>query len=235
MRWWAACLLACGVAACDGGDPADPNGGDGDPVPRTAALRVLHTVASVAAVDVLVDDSAVVASLAHGAVSAWVPLPDGVRAVGFRRAGSDDAVPTHALTLAVGDSLTILTIDSATVLNPWVLTDTGGVVPPGRSKLRALHFAPSAQAIDIWRTQPDWSTPITFMFPHNYRDVTPYVESDPGGWTVLVSSRHRQNGVPVLRDTLLLSDTIRVPAGASRTVIVLDAAGGGLTLQVIDP
>lgn len=230
-------VLVLGLVACGSDDPGDP--GDGNegqaPPPRTAAIRVLHTVVGVPTIDVLVDDSVVVAGLVSGMVSQFVPLPDGGRSIGFRASGTAAAVPTHVITLAVGDSLTILTIDSATVLNPWVLTDTGAVVPPNRSKLRSLHLADLAPAIDIWRTQPDWGTPITFMFPHNFRDITPYMESDPGDWTVLVSSRQRQNGVPVLTDTLLLTDTIPVPAGESRTVIILDRSGGGLTYQVIDP
>ncbi|MDH4043085.1 MAG: DUF4397 domain-containing protein [Gemmatimonadota bacterium] len=233
MREVVLCVLGLGLVACRGEVIDEPV--DGNPPELTAALRVLHTVVGVPAIDVVVDDSTVVAGLVAGMVSPFVPMPDGGRAIGFRPSGTTAAVSTHVLALAVGDSLTILTIDSATVLNPWVLTDTGAVVPPNRSKLRALHFADLAPAIDIWRTQPDWGTPITFMFPHNFRDITPYTESDPGDWTVLVSSRQRQNGVPVLRDTLLLTDTIPVPAGESRTVIILDRSGGGLAYQVIAP
>ena len=232
-----ACSLMLVLVACSAEPGTDPGDGeDNPPAAATAAIRVLHAVVDVSAIDVLVDDSVAVVGLPQAAVSAYVPVPDGVRTIAFRPAGSGTPAAAHSLTLAAGDSLTVLTIDSGTVLNPWVLTDTGAVVPANRSKLRALHFAAEATALDIWRTQPDWPDPITFMFPHNYREITPYVESDPGTWTVIVSSRRRnQQGIPVLQDTLLITGPIAVPAGASRTVIVLDAAGGGLTYQVIDP
>lgn len=232
-----ACSLILLLVACKSEPGTGPlDGDDTTPPAATAAIRVLHAVVDVAAIDVFVDDSAVVTGLTQGVVSAFVPVADGARAIAFRPTGSGDALVPHSLALAVGDSLTVLTIDSGTVLNPWVLTDTGGVVPANRSKLRALHFAAEATALDIWRTQPDWPDPITFMFPHNYREITPYVESDPGAWTVIVSSRRRnQQGIPVLQDTLLLSAPILVPAGESRTVILLDAVGGGLAYQVITP
>jgi len=220
------------VAACATAAPSNPDGEGG---PATAAIRVLHTVTAVPAVDVLVDGEVVVTALAAGAASAFLPVADGARSLAFRTTGTASAGPAHRVTLRVGDSITVLTIDSATVLNPWVLTDSGAVVPANRSKVRALHFAGAAPAIDIWRTQPDWPDPVTFMFPHGYREITPYVESDPGSWTVLVSTLQRAGGVPALLDTLLITEGILVPAGASRTVIVLDAPGGGLTYQVITP
>jgi hypothetical protein len=224
-------MLAAALAACASDTPGDPDPND----LATAAIRVLHTVADVPAIDVLVDGDIVLTALAAGATSAFVPVPDGARLLAFRATGSAGTVPAHTVTLAVGDSITVLTIDSATVLNPWVLTDSGAVVPANRSKVRALHFAEQVPAIDIWRTQPDWQTPITFMFPHGYREITPYMESDPGVWTVLVSTLQRVGGVPDLQDTLLRTDEIAVPAGESRTVIVFDAPGGGLTYQVITP
>jgi hypothetical protein len=224
-------LLLGTVAACTSETPGGP-GPSGD---ATAAIRVLHTVASVPSIDVFVDGTVVLSALAVGTASDFIPVSDGARSLAFRAAGAGSGGEPHTLMLAVGDSITVLTIDSATVLNPWVLTDSGAVVPANRSKVRALHFADHAPAIDIWRTQPDWQDPITFMFPHGYREITPYVESDPGVWTVLVSTLQRSGGVPVLRDTLLASGDIMVPAGESRTVIVLDAAGGGLAYQVITP
>lgn len=230
IRWMLPMLVA--LAACASDTPGDPD--PNDPL-ATAAIRVLHTVADVPSIDVLVDGDVVLTALAAGSASAFIPVADGARSLAFRATGATGAGPAHTMTLAIGDSITVLTIDSATVLNPWVLTDTGGVVPANRSKLRALHFAENAPPIDIWRTQPDWQTPITFMFPHGYREITPYMESDPGTWTVLVSTLQRVGGVPDLRDTLLITGEIMVPAGESRTVIVLDAPGGGLAYQVITP
>jgi len=205
------------------------------PSTDNAQLRVVHTVVGVPTVDVIVGGEVVIPSLTFGAASPFVAIPAGDRSVGFRRTGAAGMPPAVSISFTANDSVTIFTIDSSTVINPWVLTDTGSVVPPGKSKLRVVHFAASAPPIDIWRTQPDFPQLVTIMFPFRYQEVSPYLQSDAGDWRVLVSSEARSGGIPLLTDTLFLSDPITVPAGESRTVIVLDREGGGLQVSVIRP
>jgi len=196
---------------------------------------VLHTLVSVPAVDVMVGGQVVLPALPFGVPSAFVDVPAGLQEVGFRPSGTNAAPLSSAVSFVANDSLTIFTVDSSSIINPWVLSDSGAVVPADKSKLRVAHFAATATLIDIWRTQPDWQDFITIMFPFRYLEATPYVQSDPGDWRILVSSEVRQGGVPVLTDTLLLTDPIGIGAGESRTVIVLDRDGGGLQAVVIDP
>ena len=107
---------------------------------------------------------------------------------------------------------------------------TRAIVPSGSS------FAEQAPALDVWRTQPDFASLITIMFPFPHRAVSPYIQSDPGIWTVLVTTERRDStGVPTLGDSLLATGDISVPDGESRTVLVLDDGAGGLQSQVIRP
>lgn len=223
------------TASC-GDAVIDPGSNEDDPIlgPK-AQLRVVHTLADVAPMDVVVGDRVVLQSLAFGAPSDFVDVPAGTQPVGFRLAGTTTAPHTSSVAFNADDSVTVFTVDSSSIINPWVLTDTGSVVPPDKSKLRVAHFAGNAPAVDIWRTQPDWQQFVTIQFPFRYQEASPYVQSDPGVWQILVSNEARQGGIPVLTDTLLLSDPIDVPAGESRTVIVLDREGGGLQAQVIRP
>ncbi len=199
-------------------------------------LRVVHSAVSVSAVDVILNDEVQIEGLAVGMVSSYIALAPGEWAVGFRPSGSTADPPRTMMTFASGDRVTVLTVDSSTVINPWVLSDTNAVVPANRSKLRVVHFAENAAPIDIWRTQPDFGQYITFQFPIRPREVTPYMESDPGDWRVLVSTEARDpGGIPVLADTLLETAPIPVATGQSRTVLILDKEGGGLTAVVITP
>jgi hypothetical protein len=199
-------------------------------------LRVVHSAVSVAAVDVILNDEVQIEGLAVGMVSSYIALAPGEWAVGFRPSGSTADPPRTMMTFASGDRVTVLTVDSSTVINPWVLSDTNAVVPANRSKLRVVHFAENETPIDIWRTQPDFGQYITFQFPIRPREVTPYMESDPGDWRVLVSTEARDpGGIPVLADTLLETAPIPVATGQSRTVLILDKEGGGLTAVVITP
>ena len=180
---WAVLMLV--QAACDEAS---------DPVPGpTTTLRVLHTAAGVSAVDVFVGASAVIRNLAVGDVR-FVSVTAGTRQVSVRPAGSSDAAPETAITFIADDSVTMLTMEAAGVLTPWELSDTGAVVPADKSKLRVVHAAAGAPAIDIWRTQPDFATYLTIMFPFAYQATSPYIQSDPGDWRILVSTETRDGG-----------------------------------------
>jgi hypothetical protein len=204
-------------------------------VTATASLRVVHTVAHVPAVDVLVGGQVVIPGLAAGQVSGVVAVPDGPGSIAFRVPGSS-AGPARAVVFAANDTLNVLAIDSSNVINPWVLTDTGAVVPAGKTKLRVAHFADSAPAIDVWRSQPDYPSYITVMFPFAHRAVSPYLQSDPGAWRVLIATEARDaGGIPVLTDTLFLTPVLAVAAGQSRTVVVVDQPGGGVSAVVLTP
>jgi hypothetical protein len=218
-------VLALALGACTDA-PTAPTG--------AARLRVVNTLPNVQAVDVLVAGHVVIANLASGSASAVTAVPEGTQLVAFRPSGGSTG-PGTALLLPPGDTTTILTVDSSTIINPWVLSDSNAAVPAGRTKLRAVHFAEAAPSLLVWRTQPDWGTFITIQFPFPYRTATPYMESDPGDWRVLVATEAYVGAQPVVTDTLALSDMIAVPAGESRTVILMDDGAGGVKLVVIGP
>ncbi len=140
------------------------------------------------------------------------------------------------MTFAAGDTTTLLAVDSNTVLNPWVLTDTGATVAAGKSKLRVVHFAASAPAVLFYRTQPDYPSLVSVMFPFHYREASPYLESTPGDWSVTMATEHYTiGGAPLLTDTLYATGSIAVPAGTARTVVFMDAPGGGYQTVVLTP
>jgi len=116
-----------------------------------------------------------------------------------------------------------------------VLADTGAIPAPGMGKLRVLHLAVNAGKLDIWRTQPDYQTPITFMFPFNYGANTGFMQSTPGVWNVRVwkSTPGKDYDVAGWNSPL---DQLEVQVSAAwiRTVMVLDSPGGGVKLKVLE-
>ncbi len=222
-----ATMLAYAACGTDGPTQTSEDG--------TTQLRVLHT-AIATAIDVTVGGQTVITKLARGGVTDFTPVPAGSQQVVFHAAGTAASGPGPVLNFAADDSVRVFTIDSLTVINPWVLTDSGAVVAPDKSKLRVVHFAAEAPAIDVWRTQPDLPTLITIQFPFRYREVSPYLQSDPGTWTVLVTTERRDaGGIPVLGDSLWATGPIEVPGGGLTTVVLFDREGGGITSTVIEP
>jgi hypothetical protein len=222
---WLAGLLA--VAACSGDDTG--------PAPLTGSLKVIHAAESTATIDVLVDGNVVIHRLAAGAVSSAVTVPAGQREIAFRPVGG--APSPHVLDLAVGadHEYTAVVIDSSTVLNPIVLTDTGSVPAAGRTKLQVANFASLAGPLDVYRRQPDFDGLLTLVFPFAYRTLSGYVESDPGDWQVLIAPETRVGGVPPAEpaETLLVVDPIPLAAGQASTVVIVDKPGGGLDAVIV--
>ena len=108
-----------------------------------------------------------------------------------------------------------------------VLADTGELVPVGKSKLRVAHLSPNAGSIEIWRTQPDFQTPVHIMTPFDYLATSPYLQSDPGAWEVFVTR-------PGTTTKLATTGLVQVPSGEKRTVVLLDSAGVMLFRVIID-
>jgi hypothetical protein len=204
------------------------------PVVAGAVLQVVNGAKSAGPLTVYVDGAKVGGTVSPGAASGALPVFPGTRTIELRSAGGTGFTRTATFLEARG--VVVVGLDSAGRITPALLSDTNAIVPAGTTKLRVAHMAQSAGPIDIWRTQPDFGTPIRVMFPFRYRDVSPYLQSTPGDWRVMVSDT-----VPAatpnapMPDTLANSGLIPVLAGTSRTAVVVDKAGGGVTVVVVDP
>jgi len=205
------------------------------PTPTAGTLRVIQAAESTAALDVLVDGQVVINGLAAGTVSPAVAVAPGQRNVAFRAAGGATSPNLLQLAVAADSSYTAIVIDSSAVLNPAVLTDSGGIPAAGKTKLQVANFASLAGPVDVYRRQPDFDGLVDLMFPFAYRALSGYVQSDPGDWQVLVASEARVNGVPpdVPQDTLLIVQAVSLAAGQAATVVLVDKAGGGIDAVLI--
>ena len=223
MKYRAAVLVLVLAAACS----PEPIGPGDD----AAGFSVVNGAGGAGAVKVYMDGvfAADVAAGEQGRVAA----DPGTHQVELRRADGSGAV-ARPVTLAAGVPLTIVAWDSLGILRPAVLEDSNSVVAPGKSKMRVAHYAGSAGSIDIWRTQPDYGTPVRIMFPFRYGEVSPFVESTPGEWRVLVSTAIAAPNGP-MPDTLAMTGGIMAGDGEARTVVVVDRAGGGVNIISVEP
>ena len=228
------CVAVLLVSACGKDDPAAPDCRRmfeaqsllcTDPE-ATARLRVVQGTAT-GHVDVYIGNEAALSTVAIGEVSPFASVRPGTYAVRVKRSGAEEVLGERTVTLSSNDTTTLILIDSSTVINPIVLTDTGSAPVAGKSRLRVVHFATHAPEIDVWRTQPDYQTLIRVMFPFAYRAASPYLLSDPGEWTVVVTPKDQTT-------QLYSTGAIDIPAGKVRTVVLLDAPTGGITAVILD-
>ncbi|HEY2165153.1 MAG TPA: DUF4397 domain-containing protein [Gemmatimonadaceae bacterium] len=196
------------------------------------SLRVVNAITS--PVDVLIDGNVAIASLAPGTIGT-AAAPSGSHALVLR--------PTQ---LAASASRSITTSDGTIATVAVVLTSTGGVqgavlddtnsvVPAGATKVRVLHLAPNAGPIQVFRTQPDFPTPVDWQFPFTYQsDPTaisaPFVQSTVGTWEIHVWQTPADSSgwanAPI---------KIQIPlaSGEKKTVMILDKPGGGIRYEIL--
>ncbi|MBK6455886.1 MAG: DUF4397 domain-containing protein [Gemmatimonadetes bacterium] len=215
-----------GVAGCAADSPTE------SPKLTDTGVRVINGFD--APVDVVIDGAFARAGLGAGELGSFGTAA-GDRSVQVRLAGGTVA----ALAVRVGTghlSAVAATRLGSGTLSLQSLDDTNAVVPAGATKLRVLHLASKAGEVQVWRTQPDYQTPIRWAFPFNYNAVNTYYQSSPGAWEVRVwtdTSSYRPGDA---RGWAAAVDTARVTlsGGGKKTVVILDAGAGRVKLEVID-
>ena len=218
-------VALCAVASCDVGTTIA--GVSGDP-----GLRVINAFTTT--VDVLVDGNVAIAGLAAGSISTAFAAP-GSHTLVLRPTGSGAPV-SQSITTAVGAMSTIAVVRSSSgTMASAVLDDTNSVVPAGATKVRVLHLAPNAGTLQVYRTQPDYQTPIAWQFPFNYQPdptslTAPFLQSTPGSWEVRVwQTPADASGWSTAPSKVIIPLT----SGEKATVVILDKPGGGVRVEVI--
>ena len=219
-----AVLILCAVAACDN-NPTAANPLGGQP-----ALRIIN--AFTAPVDVLVDGQVAVSGLAAGTIDTIGPSL-GAHTVTLRASGTSTS---QSITTAAGALNTVAVVRSSSgSVSSATLDDTNSVVPTGATKLRVIHLAPNAGTLQVYRTQPDFATPISWQFPFNYQPEptsfsAPFFQSTVGTWEVRIwQTPADASGW----STAPVKVIVPLASGEKRTILMLDKPGGGVRVEVI--
>lgn len=217
-------LLLAALASCNNG----PTAFSGD----QPALRVVNAFTS--PVDVLIDGAIVSASLSAGAISS-VYAPYGAHTLMIRPAGSTVSTLQNIVTSS-GSLSTIAAVRSSSgSVATAVLDDTGSVVAAGKTKVRVIHMAPNAGELQVYRTQPDYQTPIRWQFPFTYQAQpnslsAPFFESTVGSWEIHIwqtpADASGWASAPV-------QIVIPLGSGEKKTVLILDKVGGGVRYELL--
>jgi Domain of unknown function (DUF4397) len=209
------------TAAC--GDDDDNTGPDGE-----ARVRVVHASPDAPDVDVLVDDTEALGDVPYLAASDYLALPAGEHNLKVNAAGTTTTVIDEDVDLADGTDYTVIASGLVADIAPIVLEDDNDAPGSGNAKVRAIHGAPSAPAVDIYITAPGadlaGETPALSNVP--FGDVSDYIEAPAGDYQVRVT--------PTGTTTVVIdSGTLTLVSGQIRTAIAVDAAGGGAPFDLL--
>jgi len=146
-----------------GDDPADAPfdltvavdaGAGGGGVVETADLRVAHLSPDAPNVDVYVDDERALADVPFRAVSDYLAVPAGSRAVEITAAGDPDTVAFSGdVELAADAAYTVAAVGELSSedskFRPLVLEDDLSDPGDGTARVRVVHASPDAPAVDV--------------------------------------------------------------------------------------
>jgi len=211
--------MAMGVAAC----------GDGNN--NESRVRVFHASPDAPNVDVLIDGGRVLENVSYTAASDFLGIDAGDRRVQVNVTGTEiSAIDTHA-TFAEQTDYMIVAADKVSRITGLIFTTDRTTPEPGTARVRVLHAAASAPAVDVYVTAPDVAIadakPTLSNVP--FKAMSDYLTVPAGTYDISVTVADTKT-VAIEAKGLAVSDQLVA------TVAALDAKGGGspFSLQVLD-
>jgi hypothetical protein len=148
------------LAAC--GDTGGPSGNEG-----TVTLRLMHTAAGAAALDLIVGGQVIAGGVQFERASAPATAPAGTQTLAVRHSGESAVLASRSLALTPGEDYAVLVSGSPgdLVLTSSVVPDTGNA-RPDRANLRIINIStlvmpadssnlPPPIPLDVYITAPD--------------------------------------------------------------------------------
>jgi hypothetical protein len=212
-RWTLLSLVAVGLAGCNDSDPQ-------------AQLRLVHASPDAPKVDVFAGEGRLVGALDYGQATAFADIDAGratVRVNGLLPGGTTSTVIGPAsLDLATDMQYTVMAVGNVATIEPLVLSQPATTVPAGSTRLRVVHAAPDAPAVDVYLTAPTAalaaSTPVaTLSFK---QDLAP-TEVAAGSYRVRVTPAGNRNAL------VFDSGTLELTSGASLLIAAIENTDAG--------
>jgi hypothetical protein len=216
-------LLAASALTAACSDDDNDTGPEGQ-----ARLRVVHASPDAPAVDVLVDDAAALSNVDYLTASDYVELADGAHNVKVNAAGTSTTVIDADVDLADGTDYTVIASGLLDAIQPIVLEDDNSTPAAGTARVRAIHGAPSAPAVDVYVTAPgaDLEAASPALSNVAFGAVADYLEVPAGDYQVRVT--------PAGTKTVVIdSGALTLTSGQVRTAIAVDAPGGGAPFDLL--
>jgi hypothetical protein len=196
-----------------------------------ARLRVFHASPDAPNVDVLVNGGSVLEDVPYTAASEFLPLTAGKSRITVTVAGTNTAVIDEQLDLGHNTDYLVVAAGKVAEIAPIVVTADRSAPPEGSARVRVLHTAASAPAVDVYVTAPGAgirsAEPVLSNVP--FRAISNYLTVPAGSYDVSVTVAGTKN-IAIEALNLAISD------GLVATVAALDSTGGGapFALKVLD-
>jgi len=195
-------------------------------------VRVVHASPDAPAVDIYVNGGKVLENLPFREYSEYLALPAGNYNVDIKVTGTNTSVKMVPISVANGQDYTAMAVGYAGGKQPgfdvlWLEDDNS--LPTGNGvKIRVIHAAPGAPAVDVYATTPFEAlmgkTPVLSNVP--FKAASGYLQVPPGTY---------QARVAVAGTQTIAIDSGRLVTWNNmiRTVVAVDHVGGGGPFELI--
>lgn len=199
------------IAACGDDDPAN-----------TTRLRAVHLSPDAPNVDIIVNADQVASDVAYLEDTGYLTIPGGTTDIEVQAVGSDADAIAASPDLDDDTDYTLLAANLLADIEPILLTDDNTAPTAGNVKVRIVHGAPSAPAVDVYVTAPaaDITTATPTLTNVSFGVASSYLSVPAGSYQIRVTPAGT-------KDVVIDSGSVPLAAGQIRTVVATDAPGGG--------
>lgn len=195
-------------------------------------IRVIHASPDAPAVDIYVNGGKVLEKLPFREYSEYLSVPAATYSIDIKVAGTDTTVKTVPVTVAAGKDYSAIAAGYAGGGSPgfdvMLLEDDNSLPNNNGVKLRVVHAAPGAPAVDVYATSPFETlmgkTPVLSGVP--FKAASGYLQVPTGMYQARVAVAGTQT-VAIDSGRLVTWNNM------VRTIIAVDATGGGGPFQLL--
>lgn len=236
-------LLALAAAACgttDAPDPLQPTGTAGrvrfvNVITDTTRGRVNAILEGVPFGVNLTYTLTTPATLGAPSTANYAAVLSGNRSIVLKRtADTTVTVATLAFTVAASEDRTVYAIGgaAASAVTGFVTTDTNTTPAAGQARVRVVHLAPTAGAVDVFVTAvgADLSQATPTLAGVAYRGVSGYLAIAAGTYQVRAVPAGTAAGSRAA-NVLINVASLAIPALGNRTIVAADNSTGGAPLR----
>lgn len=192
--------------------------------PYLSYARILHASPDAPPVDIYLNDKLVTANLAYRDFTPYIPIAEGRYNIKVFPSGKKDK-PILNTNVSVPGNL-IFTIAATGYLKDLqllLLPEDTKKKPVRNSLVRFCHLSPNAPAVDV-----DLDTGAELFSDVSFRQYTPYIEFNPGTYTLKVLASGTS-------DTVLTVPNVLIKPNRYYTIYAVGLLNGNPPLQLLLP
>lgn len=201
---------------------------DDDNSAAQAKVRVLHASPDAPAVDVTINNTSIAANAPFKAATAFSNTNAGRGTVRVNVAGTATTVISATPDFNAGRSYTIIAANKVAAIEPLIIDDDGAAPASGQVKVRVVHGAPSAPAVDVYVTAPNaalaGATPTLAAVP--FKTISSVLQVAAGSYQIRVTAAGS-------KDAVFDAGTVPLAAGADLVLVAVDQNTGASPISLI--